>query len=202
MLGHIRLGDLQRGGQRIGHHRLGTKGGTDQRGDRSRIVGPHRAQPDQVIDLRHQRTVARTPVDAYVGAMSETPAFLDGDRPADGGALILSHQEQRQVGERVQRIIDRCTASRCSTSAPAPRARCRGYLEPYRLVRGLAGPAIQCLEQRRSEDAILQHGQLLGALAASGGAVDDHAGSPVRPTRSEKLARPCRAADRGSSVPR
>ena len=82
MLRHIRLGDAQRRGQRISHHRLGGESGTDQCGDRRRILGPHRAQPDQVIDVRHQRTVARTAAAAYLGAMSETPAFLDSLRPA------------------------------------------------------------------------------------------------------------------------
>jgi molecular chaperone Hsp33 len=55
--------------------------GADQGSNRSRIPSPDWAQGEVFCRSRHRGTVAHAATYAYVNAMSETPAFLDGDRP-------------------------------------------------------------------------------------------------------------------------
>ena len=68
-------------GRRVGDSELGGKGGADQCGNRRGVPRLHRAQRKGRLPERHRGTVARTANDAYVGAMSDTPAFLDSGRP-------------------------------------------------------------------------------------------------------------------------
>src|SRR5581483_3352008 len=65
----VAFGHAQRRGQRIRHDGLIGEGSANQLRHPCRITGLHGTK------------VARAASDAYVGAMSETPAFLDGGRP-------------------------------------------------------------------------------------------------------------------------
>lgn len=73
--------DAQCRRRRIRDDGLSGERGADQGGYRSNILGIDWAQGEVFRCRRHRGTVAHTAAYAYVNAMSETPAFLDGDRP-------------------------------------------------------------------------------------------------------------------------
>ena len=79
--GDIGFCDEQGRQGRIGDDGLRGERGADQGGNRSGILGIDRAQGEVFRRRLHRGTVARATTYAYVNRMSETPAFLDGDRP-------------------------------------------------------------------------------------------------------------------------